>query len=199
MNIPGKIAVLAAAVALTGSPILAGRPSPISEHRVIVCTALPPDQALMQAGYLTANIFAPIGITLDWRTPSHCPVGALRITIAKQVPPELKSSVLAYSLPMEGVNIVVFLDRVQATVVPSKVAVLLAHVYAHEITHMLQGVRRHSDNGLMKAYWDGRDYCEMAWRSLPFTTEDVDLIYLGLARREARVFPEPALMLGALK
>lgn len=192
MRTTRKIAALTAAAALTGSPLLAGRHTPVSEHRVIVCAPVLPDLPFMRASSMSAEIFARIGVTLEWRALSHCPAEALRITVVQQAGPEFSSAALAYSLPREGTNIVVFMDRVQATVPGPKVPVLLAHVLAHEITHVLQGVARHSGSGLMKARWELTEYCEMEWRSLPFTPEDVELIYQGLARRESRVFVDAA-------
>ena len=58
-----------------------------------------------------------------------------------------------------------------------------AHVLVHEITHLLQGIDRHSDTGVMKAHWTGRDFVDMRSSPLPFTGYDVDLIYAGLAKR----------------
>jgi hypothetical protein len=60
-------------------------------------------------------------------------------------------------------------------------------VIAHEVTHILQGIARHSDQGLMKPCWNRADYNEMAWKSLPLTDEDVRLIHLGLQGREAQL------------
>ena len=59
---------------------------------------------------------------------------------------------------------------------------LLAHVIVHEITHVVQGVCRHSDTGLMKAHWTIRDLVEMRYKALPFTEEDLMLLYRGLER-----------------
>lgn len=67
---------------------------------------------------------------------------------------------------------------------PGKVPCLLAHVMAHEITHMLQGVSRHSLTGVMKPRWDRNDYSQMAWRPLAFTEGDIALIQLGMKARE---------------
>jgi hypothetical protein len=94
----------------------------------------------------------------------------------------LKPGALAYALPYEGSHIVVFWDRVQATTGP-RVPALLAHVLAHEITHILEGFCRHSESGLMKAHWDVSSYRMMNSETLPFAGEDVELIYAGLARR----------------
>jgi hypothetical protein len=52
----------------------------------------------------------------------------------------------------------------------------LGNVLAHELTHALEGVARHSSEGLMKADWNARDYAEMLRGPLPFAAEDLDLL-----------------------
>ena len=56
----------------------------------------------------------------------------------------------------------------------------LGYVLAHEIAHVLQRISRHSNSGIMKSKWDGRDYAEMRRISLGFSEEDVTLIRQGL-------------------
>ena len=51
----------------------------------------------------------------------------------------------------------------------------------------LQGVSRHSDQGIMKAHWDQKEYRYMACKPLEFETEDIDLIHLGLAARAGTI------------
>jgi hypothetical protein len=54
---------------------------------------------------------------------------------------------------------------------------ILGNVLAHELTHALEGVARHSSEGLMKAVWSGRDYAGMvSRRPLAFAAEDLDLL-----------------------
>ena len=89
---------------------------------------------------------------------------------------------MAYALPYEGTHIVVFYDRV--TKKPGNVSILLGHVIAHEVTHILQGVARHSESGVMKANWTGADYQQMSREPLQFTDHDVLLIHRGLKARE---------------
>ncbi len=55
----------------------------------------------------------------------------------------------------------------------------------HEITHLLQGVSRHYQTGVMKANWDAHDFAQMAYEPLPFAPEDIELIQLGLRRPAA--------------
>ncbi len=61
---------------------------------------------------------------------------------------------------------------------------LLAHVTVPEIAHILEGIVRHSDTGIMKAKWSDSDYREMQRHPPLFVPEDVRLIQEGLARRQ---------------
>ena len=65
-------------------------------------------------------------------------------------------------------------------------SIVLAHVLAHEITHILEDIPRHSESGVMKAWWTIADCDEMRRRPLAFASEDIELIHLGLAARARR-------------
>jgi len=70
---------------------------------------------------------------------------------------------------------------------PEGVPYVMAHVLVHEVAHVLQGVKRHSDNGVMKANWTGEDFAQMRRKALPFTADDIDLIQSGVGDRERRL------------
>ena len=61
------------------------------------------------------------------------------------------------------------------------------HVLVHEITHILQRVCRHSASGVMKARFNDMDRADMKRKGLGFSKEDIDLIHMGLAWRQARL------------
>jgi hypothetical protein len=133
-------------------------------------------------------MFAGIGVEIEWpRWPHSCTDGdAIVITLSYNTPQDQLPDAWAYALPYEGTHIVVFYDRIQQKVPPARVPTLLAHVMAHEITHILEGVKRHSESGVMKAQWDDVDLFEMGRKPLAFAEEDVNLIYLGLDARKSR-------------
>ena len=70
-------------------------------------------------------------------------------------------------------------------------AALLAHVMAHEIAHVLQGINRHSESGILKARWSDGDCARLASLPLLFTHEDAILIHRGLEERGARLVRTP--------
>jgi hypothetical protein len=105
---------------------------------------------------------------------------------------------LAYALPYEqsGTCIHVFVDRVlsldpvRLNRDPIFANILLAHVLAHEIAHVLEQSFLHSEEGLMKADWSARDFQRMEHHMLPFSPEDVERIRHGIAVRVAGTAPE---------
>jgi hypothetical protein len=63
-------------------------------------------------------------------------------------------------------------------------------VLAHEIGHVLEGVARHSSEGVMKANWSVRDCAELVRQPLPFAPEDVELIQAHFKARTVQVAGE---------
>ncbi len=177
-------------MAAAGSAAQAGHGVPAAARTVKVCSDLVPMSRVSvgTAHWLATDIFARIGVKLVWHGASHCPAGALQISLSARTPAALMPGALAYALPYEGTRVVVFLDRVQATVSDDTVGTaLLAHVFVHEITHILQGYERHSSSGIMKAKWDTHDYDIMSSRRLPFAEEDIHILYEGIDLRETAV------------
>jgi hypothetical protein len=139
----------------------------------------------VQAQDVATKLFAGIGISLEWKTwqpATESLQSPVVIEVVSETPESLLPDALGYSLRYPGSYITIFLDRIEKTRYP---AYVLGYVMAHEITHVLQGVGRHSATGIMKARWDNGDLCEMRMRHVLFANEDVALIYSGLAARWA--------------
>jgi hypothetical protein len=130
-------------------------------------------------------MFDQIGVALVWRGLKHCPVKPRPIVILLSLnsPRELFPGALAVSYPFEGVHIRVFYDRVSIVTASCPLPVLLAHVLAHEIGHILHGTGQHSASGVMKSHWDRNDFTGMAHRLLPFSELDIEAIRMGLEAR----------------
>ena len=178
-----KIRSVAVMAVMIGTSVLANA-VPADERKVMVCMAPMADIRLeKRTKAVSSGIFAEIGVKIQWRGLSNCPTEGILITFSNETPASVMPGALAYALPHEGRHIVVFFDRV--TKKPGYVSILLGHVIAHEVTHILQGMVRHSESGVMKANWTGADYQQMSREPLQFTDHDVLLIYLGLKAREA--------------
>jgi hypothetical protein len=179
-----KLTAMLAMAAVMGTTGWAGE---IGERKVVVCMERGTDIfTALRAQTLASKMFAEIDVKVAWQQGSACVADAVRIRLSTNTPVDLKPGVLAYALPYEGTHIVVFYDRIQKAVEPGAVPYLLAHVLAHEITHILQGVNRHSASGVMKAHWEPDDFLKMKRRPLSFTEEDVTLIHQGLYLRASR-------------
>lgn len=176
-----KIAVLAALVATWITTAGAGASA---AETVQICSDNTADNRLnFRARNIATQMFAGIGVGIEWHNAPSCPAGALRISYSSSTPAKLMPGALAYALPYEGTHIVIFYDRVRTAVEPTRVPALLAHVLAHEVTHILEGTPRHSAEGVLKAHWTNDDYSRMCWKPLRFANEDVALIHRGLERR----------------
>ena len=134
-----------------------------------------------------SKLLAPTGVKLIWHdTPIGDPADAnsLAMTFLPTAPVSYRTGrnakALAVALPYAstGQQILVFNDRVSDFVAPygRRSWVVLGHILAHEIGHVLENVARHSDTGLMQAHWTRDDISTMIWAGLPFAPEDKALI-----------------------
>jgi hypothetical protein len=147
---------------------------------------------IRSAQTMASKHFAKIGIIIDWHELRDCmdDRNSLQITLSYDTPPNQLPGSLAYALPYEGRHIVVFYDRLQQSD-PNLVTRLLAYTLAHEITHILEGITRHSGRGIMKAHWDREDRFEIGLGRLGFAPEDIDLIYRGVDARALAIAAPP--------
>lgn len=160
------------------------------QTQVVICMERFGDSALVisQAQQIASHMFESIGLHLAWRELNGCLRDArpILVTLSVNTPPELFPRALAYSNPFEGVHVRIFYDRLSVARWLCPPALLLAHVLAHEIGHILQGSDQHSGSGVMKSCWDPFDYPKMARHPLPFSELDIEMIYRG---PEARINP----------
>jgi hypothetical protein len=141
-------------------------------------------RVLFSAEALATRMFAGIGVRVCWEIGSPRPARGAGLDIVLRLvsnePGNIHGGALGYALPFSksGVRVTLFYDRALGPVVGNEGAatVLLAHVLAHEITHVLQGTARHSEEGVMKARWTPEDRAQMMRAPLPFTDFDVQLI-----------------------
>jgi hypothetical protein len=179
---PGmKTQRLAAMLAMTAASLCAGQSAVTQKATVTVC--MESDwKALEGVRPLTAAMFAHIGVRIVWRTRDACPVGvdAIQVRLSRDSTSvrNVSFEALAATQPYAR-TVTVFLDRVK-DLNRSRGISVMAVVLAHEITHVLEGIDRHSATGIMKARWDNHDYLEIGRQTLAFAQDDIDLIYAGL-------------------
>jgi hypothetical protein len=184
-----RIRILAVATMAAGMGVWAGDLTPDSDRTVTVCMHGGGDGlAEYMAQAEASRIFEKIGIRIVWRNPRSPEAfdGSVIVSFSYRTLPTDHPGALAYALPYEGTHIVVFYDRVREIADQARTAHLLAYVLVHEITHILQGVTRHSDTGIMKAHWNSGDYFEMGRGTLVFAPEDLRILSLNLDARNVR-------------
>jgi hypothetical protein len=147
---------------------------------------------LVRAQMKSSAIFEKIAVKLRWpkgAVPLVAPADACGGPIVVRFEPTsdgvASSSALGYATPYAGSGtcVHIILDRVLQYHEDMSRMMLLAYVLTHEIAHVLEQVSRHSTEGIMKAKWDAHDLWNIEWRSLPFATEDVEMIHQGIAFR----------------
>jgi hypothetical protein len=147
-----------------------------------------PEAVLSQAKGIAYGMLENVGVRIEWHgelsASRQLADQAIVIQMTTDTPKDFMPGAFAFASPYEGVHITVFWNRMTWAQAHSNLApVLLAHVIVHEITHILEGVNRHSESGIMKQAWTAWDYSAMLLRPLPFAPLDVDLIHRGMATR----------------
>jgi len=157
-----------------------------SESTVITCMAAGRETAnLSRARAIASEIFSRIGVSLEWRDREEAGTEpcAIVITLREDTPRSERPGAIAFTWPyQETANVVVYFDRVRETGWPSLTAPLLAHVFADEIGHVLQSMKRLSATSIMKPRCEYRDYLDSAHQPLEFDFADAALIRMGLER-----------------
>ena len=175
-------------VALTGGSIRAEAQGKAAQPVVLVCMTSS-EPGVLQAHSIASKMFDEIGITIRWLGEAKAcrlesgPV--IEIQVTKSQATRHDAGPLARAWEYEGTRIEVFYEQVRKRIGPPRLPLLLGHVLAHEIAHILQGIDIHTESGVMKAQWDQRDFDRMAWKPFSFTDRDAKLILMGLAKRGA--------------
>jgi hypothetical protein len=193
-----KLAILAG-TCIVSVPML-GAPAP--ELRITVAvidfaTVAPPTRVRgeEEAGRLlkVAGI-SSIWIDIASDEESDLPPGAiiLRMLAEAGTGHDPKALGVALALGPGAIYATIFFDRVCARAADpelseagANLAVLLGHVIAHEIGHLLLGSNSHSQSGLMSASWDVSDMRALARGRLSFGSAESEKMRNEVARRNA--------------
>jgi hypothetical protein len=166
------------------------RSQPLTDITVQVYLAWdlsPPAGYSSRAKACASQRLAQAGIALEWHDgPPDRDAGpeVIGITVVAEAPREYDSAsrrdALAAARPYATgpMRIQVFYDRLMAygRNCGGHGSVVAGHVLAHEIGHVLEGVARHSQTGLMRARWSVDDMWQMMRQGLPFAREDLYLM-----------------------
>jgi hypothetical protein len=139
---------------------------------------------------LASAIFGKIGVRVIWHTGElQAGQNAFGIRTVEHAPESATAEALASArvLSSSGAEITIYKDRVRRLLDAhrSLAGVAVGYVLAHELAHVMQGVARHSESGILKAHWTDQDFTEMVFHKLAFTEYDGELMHRGLALQVA--------------
>jgi hypothetical protein len=142
------------------------------------------------------RMFAEIGVRVQWLSQTARVIPVMAVAGCASKSPEavivevvetggMGDSRLAFARPYarDGVRVTIFYKDVSnaGRHLPRAEAAILAHVLVHEITHVVEGVARHSKTGVMRPYWTDRDFAEMMFKPIRFAELDVLLLQNAIA------------------
>jgi hypothetical protein len=186
-------------------PVSAGDPKrgqaaqpAVPDVMVYVESELVGPSLLLPAEATATRMFAGIGVRVQWengrrRRRAESASGGCAPKRPEEIVVRMASGraasasreAFAYALPYasDGVRVTVFYAELRQAFRArphSLESAMLAHVLVHEITHVLEGVARHSSTGVMRAYWNSTGYSDLEDRPMEFAVDDAELIQLGL-------------------
>jgi hypothetical protein len=133
-----------------------------------------------RARYEATKIFAAIDVDLQWVGRRGCPEGAIQVSQIPTPPPEVAPSALACAHPFDRNSRVIILFRKRVDNMlngrGTGAGVILGHILAHEIGHILLGTDVHAATGLMKPGWTNLDIGAMLASKLGFSPLHSEMI-----------------------
>jgi hypothetical protein len=192
-----KLTTVAAVAMAAAMAAQAGPRKPQADALVTVFTydrAGVPEAVMAGAKRVATAAFAAAGIEVKWaesKRPGERRVvatgEALRVVFDGPASAGFRPHAMAFTNFGGGADadIHVFYNRVAgledtlahlSVGTHTRMPEFLGNVLAHELTHALEGVKRHSSEGLMKAEWSAGDIARMVYGPLPFAAEDLHLL-----------------------
>ncbi len=152
-----------------------------------------PEAVVHSAEAECSRIFGNAGIKIVWAPEGSTQSGDLNVVIAARPFQEASAVALGYVIESPaGESAYVVWSRVIPWIAYRRPAFeILGRVMAHEIGHLLLGDGRHSDAGLMRGTWSGRDLQWMASGSFSLTAEEQTKIRRQVTRRAAEYTESP--------
>jgi len=142
-------------------------------------------EILAGAQRILRELYGGIGVRLRF-VCEHTPDASTReivVRLSDRTNPDVLKRALGFSLPYarDGVRVTIFYDRVEMLERDRDyTGIILGHVIAHELGHVLEAEDTHAENGIMRTRWDERDFQAMLLRELYFSESDVKAIHSHL-------------------
>jgi hypothetical protein len=155
--------------------------------------------ATREAQNVVDKIYSEIGVRVVWKSAHSSPAGCTRepshfrivVTLQSEATASSSAAAMAFSNPYaaKGPCVTLLMDRLMGAIEknPRRGGVLLGHVLAHEMGHVIEGIARHSESGLMKEGWSSIEILNLSSANGPrFTSIDSELVLNGLRFPTAR-------------
>ncbi len=163
-----------------------------------------PEPVLERARRVANRIFQEAGVMLDWLPAANlsantiscdCPTGPA-VLFLRLIPHFLAETLPTYKTRFGFAlltrssgypsNAYVFVDKVKEFAVSqaTPTAILLGHVLAHELGHLLLGTNSHSQSGIMRSYWGPEATKKIKTCGLFFLRTEAERIQANLEERE---------------
>jgi hypothetical protein len=147
-----------------------------------------PPTTVYRAKALATRLFAKAGVPVAFSSHQDKrdkqPRMEFQMYIQTETLGEVNSSALARSFPFRSNGQVqIYYSRIANYNPAESRPAVLAYIMVHELTHVFQGVKRHSENGVMKETWDREDFKKIEKATLEFDQTDVVMIQNGLRAR----------------
>jgi hypothetical protein len=179
--------IVALAGAVIATTARAESSEPLAIRVLVVNRATAPSDILKSAQAESSRIYSTIGVAIDWITvePDH---GAytehahdLKVNIVRDSRAKERRLILGVAERSEDNQFQVvyaFYRRIEnlAQLVSTDIAVILGHVLAHELAHLLLPHNSHTSSGVMSANWDRGGLNDMSKGVPAFTVEQADRI-----------------------
>jgi hypothetical protein len=174
-------------VAIAAGLLIFGRPAVANSTEQITIVLLVVDQAgvdpdvMMRAKWAARRVYDGIGIRLVWvgstRDAYRFVVNIIAGTIGTDVSGK-KMGLAPGQRERRGKLAYALYGRIQdlALTTGTDPGILLGHVIAHEIGHLLLPYDSHAESGLMRAGWDTQQALRARTGSLTFTSQEAVLM-----------------------
>jgi hypothetical protein len=187
-QIPPEVSMALAFCLLMMLPSVVQKERPVVEVFMPAVLSSSMDNVVVRAQSTVKAIYSEIGVHIVWRSARSAPGGCSKqplsrqivVTLREKTPPGPTPDALAMAYPFsaEGPCVTLLMDRLEPMALknPLRTGFLLGHVLAYEIGHVLQGIDRHSELGVMKSRWSETEIITMSKHPLQFTSLDLRLI-----------------------
>jgi hypothetical protein len=168
---------------------------------LVVNEAIVPSDVLTLAKAETTRIYHALGVTFAWTETDDS--GGGRGFVVKIIPRALKGKGIARgamgvapgTVESRGTVAYAFYDRIQDVTrsIGASPGLILGHVIAHEMGHLLLPYDAHARSGLMRGAWDTDQAMRATRGALTFTAREAALIRQRLRNIDRRE-PAPVVM-----